>query len=105
MKKYLLALVPAAFAFFSLSTTAAPAQILVPGSQTNDFGIICKEGQTITFEVDKRKTNRYRVARSIVFTEMGGGRVAMSMLHGSAFADEEVTYLSGVNEHCETYRQ
>lgn len=105
MKKYLLALAPAAFAFFSLSATAAPAQILVPGSQTNDFGILCKEGQAINFEVDKRKSNNYRVARNIVFTEMGGGRVAISMLHGSTYADEEATYLSGVNEHCETYRQ
>lgn len=99
------ALAVTAFVSFALPAVAAPAQILVPGSQTNDFGILCKEGTTINFEVDRRKNNKYRVARNIVFTEMGGGRVAISLLHGSASADEEATYLSAVNDHCETYRQ
>lgn len=103
--KALLATTTAALTFTALSATAAPIQVTIPGSDANDFGISCQEGTTVNLLVDKSKDNSYRYARSISLTEMGGGRVVISYLKGRGVANEQATYLSTANEHCEIYRQ
>lgn len=90
---------------FATSILAAPNQYLVPGSQNSDFGITCWEGEKRTFAVHESMRDDYRHARNIVFTDMGGGRGAISMLHGSSNATTDGTYLTSAAERCETFKQ
>lgn len=87
------------------STVTPPTQFLVPGSQQKDFGVACWDAGKETFSIHKNKTNDYRHARNIVFTDLGGGRVAISLLYGTTTADTPATYLTSSSERCETYQQ
>lgn len=83
----------------------APVQYLVPGSTEHNFGLICKDQGKETYSINEEKSNNYRRARNIVFTSMGHGRVAISLLHGFSNADTPNTYLTSSSEHCEAFKQ
>lgn len=87
--------------------SAAPSSLLVPGSDQRDFGVICRADGKITYAVRKQSAdNNFRVARDIYFTDMGGGRVAISLMRGFlAPADIPSTYLTSSGESCETFAQ
>lgn len=90
----------------SCFASAASAQLLVPGSDTSDFSVICKVDGKETFSiVDNHKNLDYRVARNIFLTDMGGGRVAISLVHGMVNATMPATYLTAANESCQTFSQ
>jgi len=104
MKKAITFIAVAACSQVSMAA-ANPIQYMVPGSQQKDFGIKCWDGVRETFSISSENRNNYRVARNIVFTEMGGGRVVMSYLHGSNSATASGTYLLAMTERCETFEK
>jgi hypothetical protein len=87
------------------ASEAIPSQFAVPGSSDHDFAVECRDNGNVTFSINKNKSNDYRNARNIVFTNMGDGRVAISLLHGFGSADKPSTYLTSSTERCEAYKQ
>lgn len=105
MKKYICSLVLIGMTSHVAASEATPSQFTVPGSSDHDFAVACWDQGKATFTINKSKNNDYRNARNIVFTDMSGGRVAISLLHGFGNADKPSTYLTSSTERCETYQQ
>ncbi|WP_417693692.1 hypothetical protein [Pseudomonas sp.] len=105
MKKHL-ALTMMLSAFSGLVAAEPAKSILVPGSPDHDFGVVCRINGNVTFTVNENnKNNEYQVARNIYLTEVGGGKVAISMMRGFVSANEYTTYVTAANESCETFSQ
>lgn len=85
-------------------------QMLVYGSNVRPFGFICRvAGQpepTYYVNHDNPK-NDYRVATNIVFTDLSGGKIAISFSHGDSYYSSSIsaTYLVAVGESCEAFEQ
>lgn len=89
----------------TMAAETAPFQFLVPGSDEYNFGVRCTDNGQVTYSINEDKNNDYRLARNIIFTNMGQGRVAISLLHGFTSADKPSTYLTSPSERCETFKQ
>ncbi|MFP3496207.1 hypothetical protein SB759_18430 [Pseudomonas sp. SIMBA_059] len=105
MKKLMLLLSMLSATAVASQTEAVQAQYLVPGSTEHDFGVFCADQGRETFSINTEKNNAYRHARNIVFTNLGGGRVLMSLLHGFSTADTPSTHLTSATEQCDTFKQ
>lgn len=83
-----------------------PKSTPVPYSADRDFGIICEINGKNTYFIRKDSNNNDdRIARSIVLTDIGSGRIAISFLHGFTVADKAATYVAATNESCKTFEQ
>ena len=87
------------------ASDGSQAQFLVPGSMDHDFSVACNDQGKETFSIKPEKNNAYRRARNIVFTNIGGDRVLISLLHGFSAADTQSTYLTSATERCEAFKQ
>lgn len=105
MKKFIYSLALIGMTSYVATSEAAPSQFAVPGSSDHDFAVACWDQGKATFTVNKNKNNDYRHARNIVFTNLGGGRIAISLLHGFGEANTPSTYLTSSTERCETFQQ
>ncbi|MPQ83833.1 hypothetical protein F0170_07445 [Pseudomonas sp. MAFF 730085] len=105
MKKIMLLLSLISASAVASQAENVQAQYLVPGSTDHDFGVLCVDQGRETFSINSDKNNAYRHARNIVFTNLGGGRVLMSLLHGFSNADTPSTHLTSATEQCDTFKQ
>jgi len=103
MKKYLAAL-GIAVASITLNATAEPArQTLVSGSDKQNFGIRCNQGDRVTLLIgDAAKDSDDRAARNIVITEISSGRYMFSYLRGLSNPSIPSSYIPAADEYCRT---
>ncbi|MBB3777978.1 hypothetical protein FHY16_000699 [Xanthomonas campestris] len=94
-----------ALAAVSSSSQAQGQASLIAQSMENDFSIICRKDQKITFGIHKGGAMQFRIARNIRVIPLEGNRVFISFLHGFTRADSEGSYLPAADESCEFFKQ
>lgn len=96
-----------ALSLFSGAVMAEPPKSTpVPYSADRDFGIVCAINGKNTYFIRKDSNNNDdRIARNIVLTDLGSGKIAISFLHGFTVADKAATYVPATNESCKTFEQ